>query len=65
MTAVTDIAKRHTAQPRARGRAEIGARLRGGLSRLSDLRQEGSAKVLLPRATDPGLQAVILNTAGG
>ncbi|MEL6235004.1 MAG: urease accessory protein UreD [Pseudomonadota bacterium] len=48
-------------QPRAMGRARIG--LRDG--RLADLYQQGSARIMLPIAPGPGLEAVIVNTAGG
>ena len=54
------------AQPRAEGEACVSARLRDGCSRLGALRQQGSAKVRLPRQR-PGapVEAVFLNTAGG
>lgn len=39
--------------------------LRHGVSRLSRLRQAGSLKCLFPRPTGPGLDAVLVNTAGG
>ncbi|MEM9196586.1 MAG: urease accessory protein UreD [Pseudomonadota bacterium] len=48
-------------QPRAVGRARIG--LRDG--KLADLYQQGSARIMLPVAPGPGLEAVIVNTAGG
>ncbi|MEM7545717.1 MAG: urease accessory protein UreD [Pseudomonadota bacterium] len=54
------------APPRAYGEAHVAAGLRGGHSHLAGLRQSGSAKVLLPRASDDdGLTAILLNTAGG
>ena len=52
-------------QPRARGRAEVSARLRGGVSRIGDLHQAGSSKLLFPQVRGAALQAVSLNTAGG
>lgn len=51
-------------QPRAEGEAHVAVRLRGGETRLADLRQRGSAKCMIP--TTPGrIEAVLLNTAGG
>lgn len=52
------------AQPRAFGRAAVSVEVRRGESRLAGLRQEGSAKCLLPRIPGPP-EAVFLNTAGG
>lgn len=53
--------------PRARGGVAITvAAAPGGGTRLLRLRQEGSGKCLIPaRAAGPGLEAVLLNTAGG
>ena len=53
------------AQQRAIGHARISVRQRAGRTRLAGLRQEGSAKILLPRTQGIALQAVLLNTAGG
>ena len=53
------------AQPRAVGAASIAVRQAGGISRLADLRQEGSLKLLLPRRSGAAVEAVLLNTAGG
>lgn len=53
------------AQPRAVGQAMVSAKLRDGRSRLADLRQSGSAKILFPLTHTPDLHAVLLNTAGG
>ena len=55
---------------RARGRARIAVRAAGGITRLAELYQDGCAKLRLPKvygpsATDPGVEAVLLNTAGG
>lgn len=52
------------AQPRARGVARLVAKARAGTSVIRDLHQAGSAKLVFPRA-DFGLQAVLVNTAGG
>jgi len=54
------------AQPRAVGEARVSARLREGRPVLGALRQQGSAKIGLPRQA-PGapVEAVFLNTAGG
>jgi urease accessory protein len=52
-------------QPRADGHARVSARLRDGASVLCDLHERGSAKARLPRVRGEGLQAVLLNTAGG
>jgi urease accessory protein len=48
---------------RAKGRAHVAFGLRG-TTRLVDLAQQGSAKVLLPRVTDRP-EVVFLNTSGG
>ncbi|WP_240789566.1 urease accessory protein UreD [Pseudooceanicola onchidii] len=53
------------AQPRARGRMLVSAKLRAGRSRISDLHQSGSLKALFPHGSSTALQAVMLNTAGG
>ncbi|PYE84088.1 urease accessory protein UreD [Pseudoroseicyclus aestuarii] len=53
------------AQPRAVGAARIAVRQAGGISRLADLRQEGSLKLLLPRRSGAAVEAVLLYTAGG
>jgi len=52
-------------QPRARGDLTLSARLRGGRSRIGQLRQQGSFKALFPRGAGPTLCAVFLNTGGG
>ncbi|MEM0922744.1 MAG: urease accessory protein UreD [Pseudomonadota bacterium] len=59
-------AEKPVAQPRAQGAVRISTGLRRGMSRLDTLYQQGSAKVLLPGgAAGTGLEAVLLNTAGG
>ena len=50
---------------RAHGRAHVGFRRNGALTRLADLHQEGAAKVRLPRIFDGPPEAVLVNTAGG
>lgn len=55
----------HPEPPRARGAVTLTARISGGVSRLGDLRQEGSLKALFPRPVGAALDAVLLNTAGG
>lgn len=64
-TARSDRSRSTTNLPRAAGSIEISARRRGPATVLGTLFQKGSAKVLLPRTLDPGLTAVLLNTAGG
>ncbi|NBZ88009.1 urease accessory protein UreD [Rhodobacteraceae bacterium CYK-10] len=49
---------------RAKGRAHAAFALKGG-TRLADLRQQGSAKVLLPRVAGDRPELVFLNTSGG
>lgn len=43
----------------------VAVKLGHGASRLADLRQSGSAKILFPRTHTPDLHAILLNTAGG
>ena len=50
---------------RAHGRARIEARLRDGVTVLSDLYQHANAKFRLPKTHDNRLEAVLINTAGG
>lgn len=59
-------------QPRARGEAQVTSKARPGqgarpaLSVISTLRQAGSSKLVFPRVpVASGLQAVLVNTAGG
>ncbi|MGG7568421.1 urease accessory protein UreD [Rhodovulum sp. DZ06] len=58
----TEIPADAPKQPRAVGEARVGA---GAESRLKDLRQAGCCKALLPMTAGPGLDAVLVNTAGG
>lgn len=52
-------------QPRAIGNLRVGIKEVCGRSRLADLHQSGSMKCLFPRASAAGVEAVVLNTAGG
>ncbi|MEO3414870.1 urease accessory protein UreD [Roseovarius sp. CAU 1744] len=52
-------------QPRARGSVAVSAKLLGADSAIDGLRQAGSLKCLFPRVQGNGLQAVLINTAGG
>lgn len=52
-------------QPRARGAVALAVKPGGGRSRIDGLRQAGSLKCLFPRADGAGLEAVLVNTAGG
>ncbi len=47
------------------GRAHVGFRFERGATRLADLRQEGAAKIRLPRTHGAPPEAVLINTAGG
>ncbi len=51
--------------PRAAGNIRLICRASGHRTVLDRLYQSGSSKALLPRTFDPGLTAVLLNTAGG
>lgn len=53
------------AAPRAKGAVSLGAKALGQRTVLDDLRQSGSFKCLFPRPARAGLEAVLLNTAGG
>ncbi len=53
------------AQPRAIGTASVVAKRRDGRSVIGALAQQGSMKLLFPRASTARLDAVLLNTAGG
>ena len=52
-------------QPRAEGEGRVAVRVARGRTRLRDLYQRGSAKILLPATAGPAFEAVVLNTAGG
>jgi len=64
MLAPTAIEPAEAGPPRARGAVRIGIKSDGGTSRLRDLRQSGSMRVLFPRPGTPPT-AMLLNTAGG
>ena len=68
-TAILDTtsipATRALLPPRARGSVRVAARLRGDVTALADLHIAGSLKALFPQQRGQGLQAVLLNTAGG
>ena len=53
-----------SALPRARGEIRLHVRQDGATSRIEDLHQSGSLKLLFPKGRGP-LTAVMLNTAGG
>lgn len=50
---------------RASGRAMLSVAVARGATRLVDLGQSGSARVMMPRVAGPRPEAVFLNTAGG
>lgn len=54
-----------TAQPRARGEVRLRVSARSGATRIENLRQSGSLRVLFPHGTRNALQAVLTNTSGG
>ncbi|MCB1447706.1 MAG: urease accessory protein UreD [Rhizobiaceae bacterium] len=50
---------------RARGMARLATKSLDGRSRIDVLYQEGAGKIRLPRSFDGGMEAVLINTAGG
>ncbi len=54
-----------TIRQRAFGQASVGLGLRGAVTCLQDLRQEGSARAMLPRSAPDWPEVVFLNTSGG
>ncbi|MEO6301180.1 MAG: urease accessory protein UreD [Paracoccaceae bacterium] len=50
---------------RSKGAAMASFRLQGGRTRLADLHQSGSGKIMFPRVDGPVPEAVFLNTSGG
>ncbi|WP_298430896.1 urease accessory protein UreD [uncultured Jannaschia sp.] len=62
---LTQLLDMPAAQPRARGSVALSVRTDGAVTRLRDLRQAGSLKVMFPRSAPETKQAVIVNTAGG
>jgi urease accessory protein len=59
----TDLTR--LASQRVAGCGGIAVAVDGGRTRLQRLYQEGAAKLRLPRRDGPGLEAVLINTAGG
>lgn len=62
------IARKRVAmsQPRARGTGMLSVRADGdGVTRIADLRQSGSTKLVFPRVFRPEAEAILVNTAGG
>ena len=59
-----NTATAEAAQPRAIGDVRVVGHLKNGKSRLAHLRQSGALKLLFPRRVS-GLEAVMINTAGG
>jgi urease accessory protein len=53
------------AMQRARGRGRISVKALAGRSRLDGLFQEGAAKIRIPNTAGTGLEAILINTAGG
>ena len=53
------------AMQRARGHAFLSVALSRGASRMVDLAQSGSARIMLPHLPGPRPEAVFLNTSGG
>ena len=65
MTVHTPIATNPMLQ-RARGLLNISVQQSsGGISRLKNLRQQGSYRTIFPRSSSGNVEAVIINTAGG
>lgn len=68
-SAITHLAsilpKQGDAPPRAHGTVRLSTKIRGGRTVLDGFRQSGSFKCLFPRSDENGLDAVLLNTAGG
>lgn len=54
-----------TSYQRVRGRGHLAAKALDGRTRLSELFQEGAAKIRLPETFSGEMEAVIINTAGG
>ncbi|WP_394196632.1 urease accessory protein UreD [Litoreibacter albidus] len=52
-------------QPRARGAVAISVKATAQGTGLRNLRQSGSSKAIFPRSAARGLEAVLINTAGG
>lgn len=62
----TDLPQTGLEQPRARGSGRLCVfGDEHGVTRLRDLRQSGSLRVVLPRTYRPDAEAILVNTAGG
>lgn len=57
-------ATRTAGRQRSEGRVHVAAAVFGGVSRLKDLAEAGALRARLPRG-GPGVEAVVVNTAGG
>lgn len=65
-TPVAVMAVAPPALQRVRGEGRLAVKSLGGRTRIDRLYQEGAAKIRLPHGTDgDGLEAVLINTAGG
>ena len=53
------------AQPRARGAVTLACRAGPRGTALADLRQSGSLRLVFPRSRTAGMEAIVVNTAGG
>ncbi|CAN0572015.1 unnamed protein product, partial [Laminaria digitata] len=62
---MNQIARLSSPLQRTTGDGQIEAKLAGSDTRLARLFQEGAAKIRLPRNSGGGLEAVLINTAGG
>lgn len=59
------MTEHEASQPRARGAVRLSSKRRGAASVIDGLMMSGSMKLLFPRATGAGLDAMLINTAGG
>jgi len=65
-SAALQMSQSDAPQPRALGAARVDVCLgQGDQSQIARLRQSGSSKLIFPRSRSKGLQAVLINTAGG
>lgn len=61
-----DLCNNTVAQPRAVGTARLSAKADGtGTTRIKDLRQSGSTKLVFPQNRRPDAEVILVNTAGG
>jgi urease accessory protein len=64
--AATGLGKAVSLQPRARGAGAVCVRVdEQGQTRIENLRQSGSLKLVFPRTYRPDAEAILVNTAGG